>query len=348
MNTFDYPIGVLMFNRPHLAKFVLKSLRNSSIPINEELLVFHLDGYSGSKFEMQLERDRTREVEVLVKKSFPKSHIIKQEKNIGIARSFFVVMDYIFNKFESDFAIFQEEDTFLAPHYFQLMASILYEIKDSTWVGAISINNQDHYQSITNNFVIPTYGTREMAFSRQVFLDSKDIYQTYLDSLGDSYRSKNLEVVNRALAKFGIQSRSPMQDVFQHELLRWHKKLHLRINVPGSFQANFSGGESIPGLGISALITEFLKNLRNRNVLNDPILRDFKLSELNLSELQILEDELWKSRKSSPSQSPMSPLGNKLILLRNRLGLSRLKFIMETIIISNALRGNRFFQSRST
>ena len=316
------------------------------------MLVFHIDGYLGSKFEMQFEKNRTREVEDLVRKFFPRSHIIKQDKNIGIARSFYVIMDYIFNKFEHNFAIFQEEDTFLAPHYFQVMSSTLHEVRSMTWVGAVSINDVDHYQNPTNDFVMPTFGTREMAFSRQVFLDSKDIYETYLEALGDSYRLKNHEDVHRALAKFGIDSLSPKQDLFQHELLRWHKKLHLRINIPGSFQANFSEGESIPGLGIFALVTEYLKNLRNSHGLFMPSAGQFDCLDLNQNKLEIIEDELWNGRKSlsrqSPKQIPISPLGTKLIFIRNRLGISRLKFLLETLIISNELRRNRFFQSRST
>jgi len=328
---------------------VLDSLRKSNVPLDEEMLVFHIDGYLGSKFESQFEKNRTTEVENLVRKFFPRSHIIKQDKNIGIARSFYVVMDYIFNEFEHNFAIFQEEDTFLAPHYFQVMSSILQEVASLTWVGAISINDVDHYQILTNEFVMPTFGTREMAFSRQVFLDSRDIYGTYLEALGNSYRLKNHEDVRRALAKFGIDSLSPKQDSFQHELLRWHKKLHLRINIPGSFQANFSEGESIPGFSIFALVTEYLKNLRTSHGLLPQSARQFDYLDLNQNKLEFIEDKLWNGRKSvsrqSSKQIPMSPLGSKLIIIRNRLGLSRFKFFMETIIISNEMR-NKTFSSK--
>jgi len=342
MTTFEYPVGVLLFNRPHLVKFVLKSLKRSNLPLNEELLVFHLDGYSGSKFETQLEKNRTDEVEKLVRQFFPKSHIIRQNKNIGIAKSFYVVMEYIFSTFECKFAIFQEEDTFLASHYFQVMSSILNEVESKEWIGALSINNVDHYQSLTNELVVPTFGTREMAFSRQVFLESKEIYGTYLESLGETYRSKNLEDVNRALSKFSIHMRSPMQDVFQHELLRWHKKLHLRINVPGSFQANFSGGESIPGLGILVLLTELFRIFWNSQQIAERGTSQFDFSNLNRNSLEITEKELWNSREKLINELEISPRGKKLILLRNKLGLSRLKFPIETLIILIQLRKNHF------
>jgi hypothetical protein len=34
-----------------------------------------------------------------------------------------------------------------------------------------------------------------------------------------------------------MQLRSPMQDVFQHEIIRSKEKLHIRVNIPGSYQA---------------------------------------------------------------------------------------------------------------
>ena len=125
METFEYPIGVLLFNRPHLAKHVLESLKSSILPLNDKKLIFHIDGFSGSKNEENFESDLTRKTEKLVKKYFPDSHIIRQDSNIGIARSFFAVMSYIFSNFDAEFAVFQEEDVFLRPDYFQNLKNLL-------------------------------------------------------------------------------------------------------------------------------------------------------------------------------------------------------------------------------
>jgi hypothetical protein len=334
---FAYPIGVLLFNRPHLAKFVLKSLKNSTIPIREDMLVFHLDGFFGSKFEEQLEKNRVAKTEKLIRKYFPSAHIIKQEKNIGIARSFYAVMDYIFHKFDCEFAVFQEEDVFLLPHYLKTMSTIIESTNHLLWLGAISINDHDHYQNGETEFVVPTFGTREFALKREIFIDNKEKYQAYLDSLGLNYRSKRLEDVNLALERHGMRLSSAMQDVFQHEMIRCNRKLHLRINVPGSFQANFSGGESISGISITKLAANLFRNSakKSRIIIKQDVTQ---LKFLNHTELEKYENELWSFRMARKNWDTIKPAEIKLIMLRNKLRLTIVKILLESLIISKELQ----------
>jgi len=352
MKYFDYPIGILLFNRPHLAKFLLRSLKESNLCLKEELVVFHVDGYKGSKFQEQCEKDRTGEVESLVRKNFPKSHIIKQDDNIGIAKSFYVIMDYVFQEFDSDIAVFQEEDVFLYPHYFETMEVGIQKIRELSWVGALSINNIDHYQNNRDDFVIPTYGTRELALKRQVFVDGKDIFDTYIQSLGPRYRFKELKNINLGLSKFGIELKEPNQDVFQHELVRYQNKLHLRINIPGSFQANLSSGESIPGLSIFDLVREFFKLQFSRVLLKEKTtsrynftsdLKVLEKAEFDYDLLMSYEERLWKAGISRPLGGKanrrnmvfqFTPSVEKLVIIRNKTGLSRIKYFLECLIIS--------------
>ena len=332
---FGFPVGVLLFNRPHLAKFVLQCLKASNLPIQEEKLVFHLDGYLGSKFEETSEKNKTKIVEQMIRNYFPKAHILKQEKNIGIAQSFFVLQEYIFENFDCEFAVFQEEDTFLYPHYFQILADILQMANGYLWIGAISINDIDHYQNNESDFVVPTFGTREFALRRNVFLQGKEVHQAYLDALGDSYRTKNIEIVNRALEKYGMQLKSPMQDVFQHERILGQERLHLRVNLPGSFQANFSEGESIPGLSILGLCKELLR--KNEMYCHTSPGDLAKLLPLSFDRQSLDEKETflwntwWTNRTISSRQENEV---NRLIRIRNATGLSQLKFLLERLLIN--------------
>jgi hypothetical protein len=341
---FPHPVGILLFNRPHLAKYVLRSLMDSRLKINEELLVFHLDGYIGSKYEEELERDRTTEIEKLIKRYFPRAHVIKQDQNIGIAESFFVIKDYIFKEFESEFAIFQEEDTLLYPHYFEVMNIVIDMIQPISWIGAISINNVDHYLNEDQNLLVPTFGTRELLIRREVFIQSRDMYLSYLNSLGESYRTKDLKKVNKCLKPFNINLKSPMQDVFQHEALRDQNKLHIRINLPGSLQANFSAGESISGLSILNLVKEYLGKIQpNKSSLaND--LKLLQSAAFKEQELRKQEDLLWQGWWTKHAILSMENKNETtMIIFRNRIGLSRFKHLLESMIISKRLRSFRSY-----
>jgi hypothetical protein len=338
VKSFEYPVGVLFFNRPHLVKLVLRCLKESKLPLQEEKLVFHLDGFSGSKFEELSEKDRTPAVDKLVRNYFPKSHVIKQKTNIGIAKSFFEIKEYVFREFDSDFAVFQEEDTLLYPSYFEVMSLALQSLGDLPWLGALSISNQDHYQNDEKGLIVPTFGTREMALNRKVFLESKDIYLAYLDSLGGSYRSKNLEKVNQALKTFDLNLQSPMQDVFQHEIIRMQKRQQVRINTLGSFQANFSAGESIQGLSIVELLLRLIGKRSDEAYPMD--LQEFSgMRAVNVETLQVLEDKLWNGWwERFVDTSASKPIESKLISIRNMLGLAKLKHVIESMLIAKEMR----------
>jgi len=352
MEYFNHPLGVLLFNRPHLAKFVLRSLKESNLYLKEESLIFHLDGYEGSKFQAESEKDRTGEIEKLVRKYFPKSHVIKQDKNIGIAKSFYTIMDYVFHEFNSDIAVFQEEDVFLYPYYFELMDRVIRETKDLSWIGALSINNIDHYQNNAPGFVVPTFGTRELAIKKQVFIEGKDAFNSYLQSLGPSYRTKKLDNINLALSEFGMKLKGPNQDVFQHEMIRHQDRLHLRINIRGSFQANLSSGESIPGLPILDLAKECFKLLFSKKHFKKKESIEYstwleenfqKLAKLDRDYFVNYEDRLraaginWPAGgkvKKNMKTFNLLPNVEKLIVIRNKTGLSKIKYFLESLIIS--------------
>ena len=338
METFEYPLGVLLFNRPHLAKHVLKSLKNSRLPLDEKRIVFHIDGFYGSKNEENFETDLTRKTKRLVESYFPSAHVIKQDSNVGIARAFYNVMDYIFANFDSQFAVFQEEDVFLRPDYFHNMSIFLDAISKLDKVGAVSVNDVDHYQTIRNELICPTFGTREFAIRRDVFVQNRKIYGVYLESLGDHYRKKDLVKVNQALEPFNLVLQSPFQDVFQHELLRMMGALHLRWNVPGRYDANFSNGESIFGKSIlqtlKMLTSRTSKNLATPNIAPSEI----SLKDFNLVELRAQENEYWGNWFSERPQPVSKSNQAQLIRLRNRLKISRINHLIEYLYVRRIRR----------
>jgi hypothetical protein len=339
VETFEYPIGVLLFNRPHLAKHVLESLKSSILPLNDKKLIFHIDGFSGSKNEENFESDLTRKTEKLVKKYFPDSHIIKQDSNIGIARSFFAVMSYIFSNFDAEFAVFQEEDVFLRPDYFQNLKNLLDVASSFRNVGALSVNDIDHYQKIRPEKLCPTFGTREFALRRDVFIQGRKIYEAYLESIGEQYRKKDLVKVNQALARFDLKLQSPFQDIFQHELLRMQGALHLRWNIPGRYDANFSNGESIFGTSIIQTLKLLVTKTSKDNEIPNLKSHEIYPEDFELVKIRAQENEYWRDWFNSRPQ----PIGEsnqaELIRLRNRLKISRINHLIEYLYARKVRRG---------
>jgi hypothetical protein len=142
-------------------------------------------------------------------------------------------------------------------------------------------------------------------------------------------------------------------------MIRHQNRLHLRINIPGSFQANLSSGESIPGLSIRDLAIEFLKSQIPKGYFNEKEnckhnfstdLQVLEMAELDRDLLMNHEVRLWEAGINRPAGGKTKrakktlkfmPSVEKLILIRNRTGLSSIKYFLETLIISQKLNNLR-------
>ena len=338
MNAFQYPVGVLLFNRPHLSRHVLESLKRSTLPLSEKLVVFHIDGFSGSKNEENFESDQTNKTLRLVRKYFPSSKIIAQESNVGIAQSFYNVMSEIFVSFSSEFAVFQEEDVFLKKDYFKNLQYFLDEVSSIDEIGAVSVNDIDHYQVKREEAICPTFGTREFAIRREAFVESQYIFEIYLKSLGSKYRSKDLEKINHALRTYNIELPSPFQDVFQHEMLRLQRRLHVRWNIPGRYDANFTNGESIAGLSVMQILNLLLRSTRDHKSQPSDINTHFGDIKKELNQLSVLEDKYWNSRVFLSENETLNSRQSDLIRLRNRLKVTWLHNMLESLYLRKVLK----------
>jgi hypothetical protein len=248
-------------------------------------------------------------------------------------------MDYIFANFDSNFAVFQEEDVFLRPNYILNMSIFLEAIYKLDEVGVVSVNDVDHYQTVRDEPFCATFGTREFAINRNVFVKNRNIYEVYLKSLGEQYRRKDLAKVNQALARFDLELHSPFQDVFQHELLRRQESLHIRWNIPGRYDANFSNGESIFGTSImqtlKLLVTKVGKNIMNDNLAPSAI----SPKSFDLKKLRAQENEYWEAWFHDRPKSIGNSNEAALIRLRNRLKVSRINHFIEYLYVRRVRRG---------
>ena len=123
--TFPHPIGLLLFNRFEYAQKVLESLRAQTLPIDPSMLHISIDGYSGSKAEIQGKPDSTHAIEELARALFPDATIRRAEKNLGIAEVYCVLEEAMLESHpEAIWIGLFEEDYVLGPDYLDITAQL--------------------------------------------------------------------------------------------------------------------------------------------------------------------------------------------------------------------------------
>jgi hypothetical protein len=81
LKTFPHPIGLMLFNRFEYAQRVLMSISAQTLPVDQSKLYISIDGYAGSKAEVQGKPDNTRAIEELARATFPNATIRRVEVN---------------------------------------------------------------------------------------------------------------------------------------------------------------------------------------------------------------------------------------------------------------------------
>lgn len=138
--TFPHPIGLMLFNRFEYSQQVLMSLSAQTLPVDQSKLYISIDGYSGSKAELQGKRDSTHAIEELARATFPNATIRRAEKNIGIAEVYFALeVSMLESHPDANWIGFFEEDYVPSPDYLAItsqLASAAQPIDDIAVVAA--------------------------------------------------------------------------------------------------------------------------------------------------------------------------------------------------------------------
>jgi len=115
----------MLFNRFEYAQRVLVSISAQTLPVDQSKLYISIDGYAGSKAEVQGKSDNTRAIEELARATFPNATIRRAETNIGIAECLRYLEDTLLAA-HSDATWFGsfEEDYVLGPDYLAITAQM--------------------------------------------------------------------------------------------------------------------------------------------------------------------------------------------------------------------------------
>jgi len=138
--TFPHPIGLLLFNRVDYARQVLTSLSAQTLPLDQSKVYISIDGYAGSKAEIQGKPDNTKAIAELAKALFPNATILRAEKNIGIAEAYFALEESMLKSHpDAHWIGFFEEDYVPSPDYLAIttqMSAAAQPVEDIAVVAA--------------------------------------------------------------------------------------------------------------------------------------------------------------------------------------------------------------------
>ena len=136
--TFAFPVGVLLFNRPDYARQMLESLKTQSARVDHARLTIHVDGYVNSRDQARGLPDQTTLVAQLAREAFPTARILVSEFNVGIAAAYELVEEHVFADEDAHWGVFLEEDFVLYPTYLQTLTHMIDECSERVDVAMVS------------------------------------------------------------------------------------------------------------------------------------------------------------------------------------------------------------------
>ena len=122
--TFPHPIGLMLFNRFEYSEQVLMSLSAQTLPVDQSKLYISIDGYAGSKAELQGKPDSTRAIEELARATFPNATIRRGEINTFPESLRYLEDSMLASHPDATWLGCFEEDYVLGPEYLAIIAQM--------------------------------------------------------------------------------------------------------------------------------------------------------------------------------------------------------------------------------
>jgi hypothetical protein len=122
--TFPHPIGLMLFNRFEYSEQVLMSLSAQTLPVDQSKLYISIDGYAGSKAELQSKPDNTHAIEELAREIFPNATIRRGEVNTFPESLRYLEDSMLASHPDATWLGCFEEDYVLSPKYLAIVAQM--------------------------------------------------------------------------------------------------------------------------------------------------------------------------------------------------------------------------------
>jgi hypothetical protein len=198
---FTYPVGVQLFNRPEYAEKVLLSLREQTLPLNQNLLYVYIDGFKGSIYESRGSIDKTQEVEDLARTIFPQSTVRRFQENCGIADLHNKLQEEAFSG-DHPWAAFFEEDLILDKSYLQELSDLIEIVDDTEKVAKVAcfqiLPSMIHLPRGYDGFY-PGHGTQAFAERKSFFQIKQPAVKEFIELVAQDLNQEN-QFVNSHIA----------------------------------------------------------------------------------------------------------------------------------------------------
>ena len=141
-----------------------------------------------------------------------------QEKNLGIAKHFAFIEDYLFNHLEYDFVVFCEEDMVLGDAYMASLHAMAERFIDDERIAMVSAYSMTYTQTRAQQLArrqeyLPMGHSWGYGLYRRSWNAIQPILKVYIELLGDSpYKQRNHTAIQFWLRQCGFKADATSQD----------------------------------------------------------------------------------------------------------------------------------------
>lgn len=230
--SFPFPIGIQLFNRPEYAEKVLTSLRDQNFSVDQSKVFVYIDGFQGSIYDSEGNVDNTREVEDLARSIFPRAKVVRFDHNLGIADLHNRLQEKAYSNGQ-EWAVFFEEDLILEKGYLRELSDLIEIVDGSEEVVRVACSqilpNLSHLPRGHDGFY-PGRGTQAFAERRIFFTSKQKMMCNFIDlikpKLGSRDQFKDNQVA-AVMATYGHVLPYLQHDSLIESIVFQQKKLHV-------------------------------------------------------------------------------------------------------------------------
>ena len=220
-------IGLLLFNRPALAKKVIFSLINQVPRIDLARVHILIDGYLGSKDEHLKLPNRTDETIDLVRRYLPSCNLNVSNYNLGIALAYERLGSEIFLSNNADFAVFLEEDLVMETNYFNQLARMKDKLNHYREISMFSAtgDSANNFTKHSGNFK-PMNHLWNYALRRTHFLERSVLLSEYISIVSENnYWNRNNQKIYEWARDRNLNVLGTSQDLIKRGIAEYFNKI---------------------------------------------------------------------------------------------------------------------------
>jgi hypothetical protein len=210
----QFPITVLLFNRPDETLRTLDSLLAQVPAISQASLTLSVDGFRGSRDEFIGRPDRTSEVAALARQLFPCATVLTHDHNLGIARHYHEAESRAFEDPSARWALFFEDDYVLGTNYIENLIHVVEKVDhDERVVVASATGDSWGSDHRGGDSLYPMNHAWAFALRRSHHVERGTHVAAYLASMDECrYFERDFERVTRDMASVGVLTLGTSQD----------------------------------------------------------------------------------------------------------------------------------------